>query len=207
MLIAILLMLILHPFLESYIAIGLIMNIFFSAILFAGVYAFRARKGHLLIGLVLAIPVLIARWSQHFVPIPSLILLGNGFGILFFGFVTSTILYSIFEEEEITLDVICGAICAYLLVGLLWAFIFSSLEDLYPGSFLLGENRVKDLKDFVYFSFVTLTTLGYGDITVLGPGARSFAVLEAIVGQLYLTILIARLVGIHISQSMRAKPG
>lgn len=94
-----------------------------------------------------------------------------------------------------------GAICVYFMIGLLWALIFSTLELLQPGSFQMPQGQGTELSHFSYYSYVTLTTLGYGDITPISPPARSLALLEAIMGPLYIAVLIARLVGIHIVQS------
>ena len=95
-----------------------------------------------------------------------------------------------------------------MLVGLAWAFLFSLLEVLQPGSFNLPElsaepldlaaMEVRRLSVFMYYSLVTLTTLGYGDITPVTPLARNLAAFEAVMGQLYIAILVARLVGLHI---------
>ena len=107
------------------------------------------------------------------------------------------------EEEEITTNVIAGAICGYLLIGLMWANFFSVLEILQPGSFKTSENANTELSYFTYYSYVTLTTLGFGDITPITSQARSLSVLEAIAGPIYLAVLVARLVGMSISQSLR----
>ncbi len=98
---------------------------------------------------------------------------------------------------------IMGAICAYFLMGLVWAFAYSTLEFFQPGSFQMPPGTVNQ-ETFAYYSYVTLTTLGYGEITPISAPARSFAILEAMIGQLYLAVLIARLVGIHIAQSSRS---
>ena len=95
---------------------------------------------------------------------------------------------------------IMGAICVYFLIGLIWADVFFILETLQPGSFQIPPEQVGQAT-LDYFSYVTLTTLGYGDITPISAPARSLSLLEAMMGQLYLAVLIARLVGIHIAQS------
>jgi hypothetical protein len=100
-----------------------------------------------------------------------------------------------------------GAICVYFLVGIVWALLYSTLEFFQPGSFQMPQgtvNQATSQATFTYYSYVTLTTLGYGEITPISGPARSFALLEAMMGQLYLAVLIARLVGIHIAQSSRS---
>jgi hypothetical protein len=131
---------------------------------------------------------------------------GNCFGILFFVFAVVNILSFVFKQHEVTLDVIYGAIVVYLLIAMMWALIFSLVESLQPGSFTLAQSQIQDSNSpFYYYSFVTITTLGYGEITPVTDIARSFAFLEAVVGQIYLVVLVARLVGINISQSIERR--
>jgi len=94
-----------------------------------------------------------------------------------------------------------GAVFGYFFIGLMWGFVFSVLESLQPGSFRVGGGQAAELNKFMYYSFVTQTTLGYGDITPVTPPARSLSLLEAVIGQFYQAVLIARLVGLHIAQS------
>jgi len=131
----------------------------------------------------------------------SFLLVGKIFACLFYVFMVIVILQYLFKEKVITVDMIVGAICVYFLIGMMWASIFSIIEILEPGSFQSPEGMASELSHFSYYSFVTLTTLGYGDITPITATARSLSLLEAITGQLYIAILIARFVGIHIAQS------
>jgi len=122
--------------------------------------------------------------------------------IVFFSYVTGLIMWRTLRSSEVTIDTIAGAACAYTLLALVWGGIYLLLEFLHPGSFnipaawLMGPAG-DPAPALVYFSFVTLTTVGYGDITPAWPGAGGLAVAEAVVGQLYLAITIARLVGLH----------
>lgn len=110
---------------------------------------------------------------------------------------------NVFQDGPVDVNRIIGAVSIFLILGLLWAFVFALLETLQPGS--LGgpsANMSTDLlSDLTYFSSVTLTTLGYGDIVPISRPARMLAMLEATLGQVYLATVIARLVGLHISQS------
>ncbi len=203
LLISILLYFVLRPFLEGYIEIRFLLDIFLSLILFSGIYAVSEKKYLFVIALFIALPPSIIRWSTHLVKSPFLNLVGNSFMILFYVFTMIIILSHVFRQEEVTADIIMGAVCVYFFIGLMWAFVFAVLESLQPGSFQFGEGQTASVSDFTYYSFVTQTTLGYGDITPLRPPARSLSLLEAIIGQLYLAVLIGKLVGIHISQSSR----
>jgi hypothetical protein len=111
------------------------------------------------------------------------------------------ILIHIEKENEVTKDLIMASACAYILIGLVWAYFYHFVEVLHPKSFTLPWTPGDDLWDFYYYSFVTLTTVGYGDILALTKPARALSILEALTGQLYLAIMISRLVGLHASQS------
>ena len=116
---------------------------------------------------------------------------------------TAFILRLVFREGPITGDRIRGAIAVYILLGVLWSLAYQLLDRLAPGSFHFAETARPTLgrlsHRLVYYSFVTLTTVGYGDITPVHPLARSLAAGEALVGQLYPAILIARLVSLQIA--------
>ena len=178
----------------------LLMNIFFTAAMLAGIYAVSQKKIRFLTAVIIATPMIGLNWISQFVQSTALTLAGNFFTILFLGFFIVILLLTVFEAHEITTDVIYAAIAGYLIIGLMWAFVFEILENFFPGSFNMSQDFTT--QTYTYFSFVTLTTLGYGDIAPLTVQARSFAFIEAVIGHFYLTVLIARLVGIHISQSM-----
>jgi hypothetical protein len=108
----------------------------------------------------------------------------------------------------VTLDIIAAGISVYLFFGNICGFMYAIIGHLDPDAFRIPETTASylganfdNLGSAMYFSFVTLTTLGYGDITPINEFARSLAFLEAATGQIYLTVLIASLVGVHISSS------
>jgi hypothetical protein len=202
LLISMVLMFALRPFLESFVRISYLMDIFFIVVFLSAVYAISQKRSTFILALVMALLIEILIWLGHLTDISSLRTIGNFLAILFIGYTATVILSYLFTEDEITSDVIMGAICVYFLIGLAWAFIFFTLELFQPGSFQMPQGQGIDLSHFSYYSYVTLTTLGYGDITPISTQARSLALLEAIMGQLYLAILVARLVGIHIAQGV-----
>jgi len=192
---------ILHPLVDEFVRISFIFDIFLSFVLLSAIYAVGKGKGMLIFALLTALPALGAHWSYHFLKIHSLNLIDVIFAALFFGFTTFTIISHLFKEKRVTLDLIIGAVCGYFLIGLMWAFLFSLLQTVQPGSFSSGRADVIDINSLIYFSFVTLCTIGYGDITPLTTQARFLAILEAVMGQMYLAVNIAALVAIRISQS------
>ena len=204
LLILILLKFVLCPFLEGFIGINILMDILFSLILISGIYAISEKKLVLIIGLLIALPTIVAQWSHFFLIIPSLELVHRIFGAVFFAYVLIIMISYLFKEKNVTVEVITSAISVYFLIGLTWTFVFSLLEIFHPGSFSLSsQNQVKDIDQLFYYSFVTLTTIGYGDITALTLPAGSLSALEAMMGQIYLAVLVARLVGMYILQSAK----
>ncbi|QEF96279.1 Ion channel [Stieleria maiorica] len=119
----------------------------------------------------------------------------------------STLATTVFGKGPVDANRIVGAVSIYFLIGLAWAYVYALIELVSPGSFKMAsgttimETRPGFVNEFIYFSNVTLTTLGYGDVVPLSSPARMFATLEAMIGQLYVAIVIARLVGLQISQS------
>ena len=169
-----------------------------------------SKKIHLVIGMVLMVPTLLITWGVNFSDTETMNLISLAGSALFFCYIAGLILAEIFRAKMVTLDIIAAGISVYLFFGNICGFIYAIINRIDPNAFsipeatasYLGDNLV-NVSDATYFSFVTLTTLGYGDITPINEFARSLAFLEAAMGQVYLTVLIASLVGIHISTSSK----
>lgn len=195
------------PFLGEFVRFRLILDIFFTAILLSAIYAVSQNRIQTIITTLIALPAIGSTWLAQFIKTPVLIFIDNFFGILFLIFTMLSILSFIFKTRKITRDVIYASIVVYLLMGVLGGVVFYLLESFHPGSFAIKETIIKNKRMvFTYYSFITLTTLGYGDVTPLTEQAAALAMIEAVIGQIYLLVLVARLVGLHISQSMYEKP-
>ena len=201
--ISIVLYFILKPFLEGLVGIKIIVDIFITFLLVSGAYAVSRTRTTLIVAWGLAIPTILTSWLILFVQETPFILVNHSLGSIFFIYTIILVLGYLFRAREISLDIIFAGVCVYFMIGIIGAYAFSMLEILEPGSFRIPAELGADLNSFVYYSFVTLTTLGYGDITPISAEARSFSLLEATVGQIYLAVLIAGLVGVYISQSIR----
>jgi hypothetical protein len=201
LLVLILLMLILPSFLDQWVSTRILLDVFLTAILVALVYAIKSNHSQMVIGTILALPLIITIWASYVIGIRSIGLTTRIFTALFFGYAVVNILRLIVTQEEVTRETIFAAIVAYLLIALMWQFLYMVLEKLAPGSFSLAEKALRsEAKHFQYFSFVTITTLGYGDVTPLTDQASTLAMLEALIGQIYLVVLVAWLVGMHVSK-------
>ena len=192
------------PFLQGYVGIRILVDIFFTVIFLAAIFSISNKKQHMAFGVLLALPTIVSLWATYFVVSDAVFFVGRIFGILFFGFAIVQILQFIFRAKEVTKDVIFAAIVVYLLIAMMWSFIYGLLEVLQPGSFNIPDAHIHESRRlFMYFSFVTITTLGYGDITPLAERATSFAILEAVIGQIYLVVVVAWLVGMHVSRKSK----
>jgi len=182
-----------------------VFSLLFSIILCVSVYVSTHRRWVFILSIFLAVLVFVGIWVNSFVlDDPTFLEIEYGLIILFFSLVTIVILRSVIRDRVISFNTLCGAICGYLMIGFVWSFFYSLIYTVYPAAFTLPEAKMmlfdSNFQRFVYYSYVTLTTLGYGDIAPLMNIAKTFAWLEAIVGQVYLTVWIAQLVGLHITQ-------
>lgn len=168
-----------------------------SALLVASVYLLSHNRRMLLIGGILGLPPLVTNWGVLTYEYSWLMLMNYCSNALFLGYVTWCLLQQIFTARRVTGDTIWGSICIYLMLGFVWAFIYGALAVVQTEAF--KDMAADQVSSLIYFSFVTLSTLGYGDITPLTRQAQVLAFSEALVGQLYLTVLVARLVGLYSS--------
>ena len=121
----------------------------------------------------------------------------------FFAFCLCIYCHKLFTESEVDVDTLLAGSCAYILLGFLFSTLYMFLWSLDPDSISLKETGTDPRYQLVYFSFVSLTTLGYGDVVPVTPSAQMLAVLEAITGQIFVTVVVAELVGIHVSRGRR----
>jgi hypothetical protein len=162
------------------------------------------RKKRSVVGWALAIVAIVSRLSEIVSPYHLLATLSSLTALLFFGFVTINELRGVLKHKIVTRETISMSISVYLLLGLTWGLFYIVLFDLQPHAFNFGGPAPSDQQInpiLIYFSLTTLATVGYGDITPLTLQARYASVAEGIAGQFYLAILVARLVGIQMSQS------
>jgi voltage-gated potassium channel len=194
------------PFVEELEGGHLILSALFSLVLIAAVFAVANRKRSLVIALVLAIPAIIARWTNQLRPDlvhPSVFLVC---ALVLLAFVIGHLLIFVLRAPVVTAEVLCASISAYLMLGLMWTVAYWLVDQLTPGgAFSFNTTRgAQSMNGFTgfYFSFITLSTVGYGDITPVSQAARWLAAMEAMTGLLYVAVLIARLVSLYSS----AKP-
>ncbi len=194
-------LIVLVPILNRFITIRIVLDLFLTAIAIAMLYTISSKKRQVIVGVFLAIVMLAAVWFQYFHQDKTVAAIGMIAGVFFIAVIIRSLLGFMFKSDEVTREVIYAAILLYLLAAFMWAYAYTCLELLDPASFnvSLSPGRV-DFLVFQYYSLVTITTLGYGDITPGTDVAKTFSALEAVVGQLYLVIVVAWLVGMHVSK-------
>lgn len=188
---------------------GFAVAVLFNLMLLSAVNAISQTRRTMVTAISLVVPagllsLVAAAWKSD-----AVLVLNNLFSIAFIALVVILVFDFLFRSETVDANMICASLCVYLLLGFIWASLYSLCAVFRPDSFVYayadefkqasmvfgGEKSLVPL----YYSFVTLTTLGYGDIVPVSPPAKILAVLEAVIGQIYLTVLVARLVGLHIA--------
>ncbi len=181
--------------------INLLNNLALSFLLLTGVLALTRHKILQMVFAVIVALIILVRWIRVLFGVTWL----AGWDI-FFSLVSAltfvvVVLGHVYKEGPITSHRIQGAVAAYLLIAMSFGLAYFLLEFLMPGSFQFPSGRMvldeQSWKVFYYFSTTTLTTLGYGDVIPIQPVARSLSMAEALTGQLYPAILLARMVSLH----------
>jgi uncharacterized membrane protein len=199
------------PINRTGLGIGLVNNILFSLLLLVGLLAMTRHK---VLQSVLAMFVALAvatHWARLVFGVPgleiidSLLMLSCIIGFL------AIVLWHVYGEGPVTGHRVMGAVAGYLLLSVVFAIAYNLVECLAPGSFqmaaVLSQHGEPQGQLFYYFSVVTLTTAGFGDITAVNPFARTLVMMEALIGQLYPAILIARLVSLHAETKREKRAG
>lgn len=173
-------------------------DVVFAALLIAGTVAVAERRWILWVVSVATVAALLVHAASWLPDSGELLAWRVRSALLAQALMTAVILVQVYRPGSVTPHRIFGAVAAYLLLGLVWAQAYQLVSLAHPGAFT-GAVAASAETTWVYFSFVTLTTTGYGDITPVHASARSLANLEALIGQLYPAILLARLVSLEVT--------
>lgn len=193
----------------------IIFIILFVATLLTALFAVCQKRRTIIIAGIFVVAAIAMR-GINFISESKLILtLSQLLSVLFLVYTVVIILTYLFKSKRVTTSTIHASLCGYLIMGVLWASLYTLIEIFEPGSFsfsFVDENNGGFMQfgsehSFyaLYYSLVTLTTLGYGDIVPATAPARMFAAIEAVMGQIYIAVIVARLVGIQVAQSFEGK--
>ena len=200
---------ILGPVLSSLTTSPKIYSYLTTGFLIFALFEITRRASDLVIGMALGVPAVAGGVFDAATPdTPTMNLVPMVLGVLFLAFLIWRILKDVIRGTRVSSEKIFGAVCAYLLIGLLFANIYGFIALVNQDAFALSEPLQTHVSNasahqlqstLTYFSFVTMSTLGYGDIAPVSSAARSFAWAQAVTGQLYLAVVIAALVSAHIA--------
>ncbi len=193
--------LVLYPYLQDEGFAYFAFRVVSAAGIVIAVYAIRLRRTLLLAALVLAVPAVLERMLPR-QPSPGVLsLLSIALSFVFDVFIVVVIFRRIFTREKPNSEAIFGALCIYLLIGFSFASVYGMMAAIQPKAFYLDPrinlHTIPDRFDFIYYSFAVMTSLGAVGVTAVSAPARSLSVIEAIIGVLYLAVLIARLMGAY----------
>jgi hypothetical protein len=203
LLIALLTLIIVGPLLSTSRHGNLVLNVIGAAMLLTALYAISECKQIIVSAVILSILSILGTFLLQAYPSHVMVMVSHATMIALLALFAFVILNYVVRSGRVTADKIFAAICAYLLIGYAWAFAYALLDEFNPGAFaspteVARNDYVGRVIEMRYFSYITLATVGYGDIVPRTTGARTMALLEAILGQFYLVALIGRLVGLHI---------
>jgi hypothetical protein len=214
LLVTLLLVLIVQPVAYGFTLTFLWFDVLLMLVTVALLLSFCPEKGSRLVAACLGVPAGLLSLGGHLLvgrPADTAIQIGHGLAVLFFFWGASLIVASLFRRQALSKDSVFGSICGYLLLGMAWGVLYSMLDAACPGSFEVADRLAEQVRAehsrvplFTYYSFITLTTVGYGDVTPVSAPARTFAWIEALTGQFYLAVLVAGLVGSLLSQRPEA---
>jgi 4-amino-4-deoxy-L-arabinose transferase-like glycosyltransferase len=204
------LLFVLYPFVEPYTTTHYLLDVLSLLVLISGAYTVSDRRGVLLLCVGLAAVTFTLQILIYVSPDRLLLTLRVASLMLFLCVVTGAVLYKVLRKGRVTAHRVGGAIVVYLMLGLIWASAYSLIYIHDPASFDLGRSvettdelsviQTRGTGRLVYFSFVTMTTLGYGDVTPQSEAAGTLAILQALTGQIYLAVILARIVSLLVTR-------
>lgn len=184
-------------------------QLMFAGVLMSAIWNRRHHRVLRVVSAILAVPALLLNWlavaSEHSFVIGLFLL----FSFVFIFLIAVSIVHEVVLHARVTFSTLRGVVCAYFLLGFSFAFGYSMIEYWMPNSFAsvfpepLVLTHTHYLSEMMYFSFITLLTIGYGDITVISDPGRTLAVIEGTIGQFYIAILVARIVAVYSLYSSR----
>ena len=176
---------------------------FITLAFFSAIFNCKHQKNVRISVFILAFPTLFFSWLELFRPSETIFVITISLAIVFMFLCTISTLYDVIRRAKVTLEILRGVVCAYFMIAFVFAYIYYLLEFLFPGSFhmLVRDPSFvtysRDLSQLMYFSFITLLTIGFGDITATLDISQTMVVLEGTVGQFYIAILVARIVSVY----------
>jgi len=167
-------------------------------ILVTAVTAVERSKKTFVIAMILGLPTLCFQILALQSGLPGQFALSWSFGAAFYAFTIAHLLHYVLRRDLMTADKLYGAVAAYVMIAIFWAYLYGVMQYFYPGAFAYhGTTKTLDMAELIFYSFTVLTTAGFGDVTAQLIQPRFATILEAVTGVMYVAILIARLTGVY----------
>jgi hypothetical protein len=205
-------LLVVYPLLHGFQGDRLLYDALFTLVALTAFQVIFTKRHLRLMAVLLGFPILIGVWTGYALPGLPQRPLALGFhlaSLVLLSFTVGVILRTIHTESRISPNHIYGALCGYLLVGVAFGHVYCIIEMAHPGSFRGSAEFMDQIRQeggcrypLTYFSFITLTTVGYGDVAPASESSRGLAIIEAVMGQFYMAVLVAELIGKRLSQAL-----
>lgn len=204
LLIALGLLLFSSPFVEDLSFGRVLEGLLFTSVILSGLFAVSARRS-MVLGILLATVAVAAQWLSFFWPAFTSVSLVAA--AVFIGVVIVRLLLHVLNAGEVDHETLCAGVAGFLMIGLLWMVVYTLVAYTDPKAFLFSvPGQTMDGFEAFYYSFVTLSTIGFGDITPVSRLARMLSVMEAVTGMFYVAVLVARLVSMYSSAPKKSGP-
>ncbi len=195
------LLFIFRPYDRGFVYLG-IWKLLLTLVFFSAIFNVIHRRTVKIITGFLMVPALVLTWINLFHPLEPLFVTDAVLTTIFMLLCTGSIVSDVLLRPKVNLEVLRGVICAYFMIGFAFAYIYYLIEYVHPGSFhLIREVSTfsfnQYLSEMLYYSFITLLAIGFGDITPLRDAGQTATIIEGIIGQFYIAILVARLVSVY----------
>ncbi|MBT3259424.1 MAG: two pore domain potassium channel family protein [Deltaproteobacteria bacterium] len=192
------------PLFEGSMLAGYAGDTIFYLLIAAAAYSVRKSRFFKLT-IVLGACTILGESSSYFTDSKNILIATNFLSCTYLGLVTFLIAGAVTRQQETNADTIMGGLCVYILLGVFWTILFVNIELLSPGSFSFGvhgqpQNMQSLYKLMFFYSYVTLLTIGYGEVVALSGMAQTLTILEGLIGQFYLIFFMASLVGLYVSE-------
>ncbi len=174
-----------------------------TIVFFSSIFNCKHNRSIQILATIFGIPALILPWINLYETNENLLMINAIFSVLFISCIAASILYDVIVRARVTMETLRGVICAYFMIAFAFAYMYYLVEFIIPGTIQFAgrivsiHNFSHFLSEMFYFSFVTLLTIGYGDITSALDTGQTIVVMEGIIGQFYIAILVARIVSVY----------
>jgi hypothetical protein len=206
--------LLIPPYFEGSVWMDEVWHVLFTLVLLWALYTVAGSRQVLILAALVLIPTISSTWLAGPEQARYLAYIDNATNIVYFGLICVFLARYIFTTRRVTQEVIFAAMCFYMMLAVLWAAIYTNLELFYGNAFMFqgqlaaasGLEPENLFQHMIYYSFVTLSTLGYGDVIPGHRVAQNWAAMEAMIGQFYIAIVMARLVSIYTIEKEEETP-